>query len=170
MKISNRIHCVLGVMLAGAACGHALAEAPAATIKLARVEGNVMVNQGMNYTKAKSGTALRAGTKVITAKGASAAVLYQDGCIKQLKENSILTVGPATECAAGKTSERVYLAEAIGDTMTDAPPVEAGSMGAGGVVAGGGGISTGMIVGGLVIAGGAIASSGHNSDRFASAE
>lgn len=130
MNFKGRIYVLAVMTLLGSFASVAFAEAPAPVAKLAQVEGRVMVNAGTNYVMAASGTQLQPGTKVATAKGASVAIVYNDGCVKQLKENSILTVGQATECTAKRINERVYVAEAIGDTASDAPPVAADSFAA----------------------------------------
>lgn len=127
MNFKGRIYVLAAMALLGGFASVAFAEAQAPVAKLAQVEGRVMVNAGTNYVMAASGTQLQPGTKVATTKGASVAIVYNDGCVKQLKESSILTVGQATECTAKRINERVYVAEAIGDTASDAPPVAADS-------------------------------------------
>lgn len=179
MNVSRKMCAILtaALMVEAPALTFAEQAAPAAT--LVRVEGNVMVNQGVKYAMATPGTELRPGTKVVTAKGASVAIVYKGGCIKQLKENSMLTVGLPSECAAGKANERAYVAEAVGETATDAPTAAAGSSGAAGPVAmadpitvaaaGTAGISSGFIVAGVVAAGAATAVA-TNNDHNASAQ
>lgn len=125
MNFKERFYVFLTFTLFCGFASIALAQPQAPVAKLAQVEGRVMVNTGTNYVMAASGTLLQPGTKVATTKGASVAIVYNDGCVKQVKENSILTVGQATECAAKRINERVYVAEAIGDTASDAPPVAA---------------------------------------------
>lgn len=165
--MNNKISKIFSVMVVAGIPAYAMAEPPVMVAKLAQVDGTVMVNQGTAYKKAASGAVLQQGAKIVTTKGATVAVVYKDGCIKQLKENSILTVGPASECTAKQSNERVYLADAVGETATDAPSAGAGSMG------GGSALSGNMIalgLGGLVVAGGAISISNTKDDRNASAE
>jgi hypothetical protein len=116
----DRISVFAAVALLGGFTSLAFAEPPTPVAKLAQIEGKVMVNMGTTYALASPGTLVYPGAKVVTTRGSSVALVYQDGCIKRLKENSILTVGLASECSANKASERVYVAEAVGDTETDA--------------------------------------------------
>lgn len=90
-----------------------------AVVKLAQLKGRVMVNVGSSYTQASSGLILQTGAKIITTQGAAVSVLYKDGCVKQLGENSMLTVGLESECGAKNFNERVYVAAAIGDEGAD---------------------------------------------------
>ena len=143
MKISNTLGAIVA---AGLACSslQVLADPSEAVAKLAMVEGKVMVNNGSQYVAATNGTALYSGEKVVAAKDSSVSLVYKDGCIKQLKGTSMLTVGPVSECTAKKTNERVYVAEAAGATATDAPSAAAGSVGA----------AAGGVPGAVVVAGG----------------
>jgi hypothetical protein len=147
----------VAIALLGGFASVAVAEPVEPVAKLVQIEGKVMVNTGTNYAMASPGTVVQPGAKVLTNKGSSVALVYKDGCIKRVKENSILTVGPATECAANKTNERIYVAEAVGDTATDAPPATAGAVA--------GEAHTGWIIGGLVVFGGAIAIASNNNDN-----
>jgi hypothetical protein len=102
-----------------------------------------MVNDGTRFVKAVSGAELKPGAKVVTGKGAKASLVYQNGCVKHVQSNSMLTVGSAAECVAMAGNERIYNAEAIGDTATGAAsPVEsalgkASGVGLGPLVSGG---------------------------------
>lgn len=93
----------------------------ATTVKLAQVKGRVMVNTGMTYTQASSGTLLQTGAKLVTPRGASAVLVYKDGCVKKVAENSMLTIGNSTECSTNAFKEKVHVAAAVGDTVTDTP-------------------------------------------------
>ena len=165
--MNNKFSRIFSVMVVAGVPAYAMAEPPVIVARLAQVDGTVMVNQGTVYKKAASGEVLKQGAKIVTTKGATVALVYKDGCIKQLKESSILTVGPASECTAKQNNERVYLADAVGETATDAPSAGAGSMG------GGGALSGNMIalgLGGLVVAGGAVSISNSKDDSNASPE
>lgn len=92
---------------------------PIAVVKLAQLKGRVMVNKGSSYTQASPGLILQTGTKIVTTQGAAVSVLYKDGCVKQLGENSMLTIGNGSECSANNFHERIYVAAAIGDEESD---------------------------------------------------
>ena len=91
-----------------------------ANVKLTQVKGRVMVNTGTIYTQVNSGATLTTGTKLVTSHGASAMLVYKDGCVKKVEENKILTIGNATECIAKTFNEKSYQAAAVGDSGTDA--------------------------------------------------
>jgi hypothetical protein len=89
----------------------ASAETSDPVAKLYQIEGQVLVNTGTAYVAAQPGMEIKPGTKILTRKDSSVNVSYNDGCIKRLNENSMLTVNSATECTAGLAFERVYVAD-----------------------------------------------------------
>jgi len=98
-----------------------LAETAPASIKLAMVTGNVMVNNGKSFVKAAPNAQLKPGTKIITNNNSSANLVYKNGCVKQIKPNTILTVGTQNECVAGKfTDEKIHVAAITDDNINDA--------------------------------------------------
>ncbi|HEY9210539.1 MAG TPA: hypothetical protein VIO56_03945 [Methylotenera sp.] len=112
----------------------------ATPVKLTQVQGDVMVNNGSRFVKAVSGTELKPGAKIVTAKSSNVSLVYQNGCVKQLKQNTMHTVGTAEQCAANIGKERTYVA-ALGDTSLVIPannviinPVIIGFVGALGTV------------------------------------
>ena len=86
-----------------------------AQVKLAQLNGNVLVNTGTAYRQAVPEQVLNTGAKIITTQGASVSVRYADGCVKTLPQNTMLTIGSQTECISNSFKERVYVAEAIGE-------------------------------------------------------
>jgi hypothetical protein len=86
-----------------------------AQVKLAKLNGNVLVNTGTAYRQAVPEQVLKSGAKIITTQGASVSVRYADGCVKALPQNRMLTIGAQTECISNSFKERVYVAEAIGE-------------------------------------------------------
>lgn len=89
----------------------------AAPAKLTQVQGDVMVNNGTRFVKAVSGLELKPGAKIVTAKSSNVSLVYQNGCVKQLKQNTMHTVGTAEQCAANFSKERTYVAALGGDTV-----------------------------------------------------
>lgn len=153
MKMSTRLAGVLSVSIVALLPQMATAATTATTattVKLSQVQGDVMVNNGSRFVKATSGLEIKPGAKIVTAKGAAVSLVYQNGCVKQLKQNSMLTVGAAVECTAKANSERVYVAEAVGDTATDAAKPAETALGAN---SGAPLIGSKFIIGGLVVAG-----------------
>ncbi|MBM4221072.1 MAG: hypothetical protein FJ170_03885 [Gammaproteobacteria bacterium] len=144
---------------------------------LASVDGKVLVNKGKGFVSARSGTPLNEGDRVISLNGSRAAVVYQDGCVTQLQENSLLALDKTAGCGkeAVKTGGQQPLryAQAIGGSATDAGGGTAGGEGgAGGAGAGTGGAfaaiggTTGLLVIGGVILGAAVISQANaNNDN-----
>jgi hypothetical protein len=97
------------------AAPHVTSAAPLAQVKLAQLNGNVLVNTGTAYRRAVPEQVLKSGAKIITTQGASVSVRYADGCVKALPQNTMLTIGSQTECISNSFKERVYVAEAIGE-------------------------------------------------------
>lgn len=99
----------------------ALAGTTPASIKLAMVSGNVMVNNGKSFVKANPNAQIKPGTKIITNKNSSANLVYSNGCVKQVKPNSILTVGTQNECVAGMfKDEKIHVAAITEENINDA--------------------------------------------------
>jgi hypothetical protein len=130
---------------------------------LASVDGKILVNQGHGYVAAKPGMMLSDGDRVIALDGASAAVVYADGCVTKLKENNVLAMSQAAGCkeqplGTGQAAP-IQVAQAIGGPaqslhVTQAP-IGGDSAGGGGVVGGpvyvpvliGGGLGIGLMMG-----------------------
>jgi hypothetical protein len=92
--------------------------APAvAPVKLTQVQGDVMVNNGTRFVKAVPGLEIKPGAKIVTAKSSNASLVYQNGCVKALKQNTMHTVGSAEQCAVSFSKERTYVA-ALGEETT----------------------------------------------------
>jgi hypothetical protein len=87
--------------IAGALCvaGQASAKDVAAA-QLSGVNGSVMIQQGGKMVAATNTSALRAGDRVVAAKGA-AQVKFADGCVVNLKASNMITVGAKSPCASG---------------------------------------------------------------------
>lgn len=139
MKMSKRVATLLAAS-AVLVSQVVVAAAVVAPVKLAQVQGDVMVNNGSRFVKAVSGIELKPGTKIVTAKSSNVSLVYQNGCVKQVKQNTMHTVGTAEQCAANIGKERTYVA-ALGDTTNVIPannviinPVIIGFVGALGTV------------------------------------
>ena len=104
------------------AAPHVTSAAPLAQVKLAQLNGNVLVNTGTAYRQAVPEQVLNTGAKIITTQGASVSVRYADGCVKSLPQNTMLTIGAQSECISNSFKERVYVAEAIGEQAVNLSP------------------------------------------------
>lgn len=125
---------------------------PMQLASLSSVDGKVLVNKGKGFVTARSGTPLAEGDRVITLNGSHAAVVYPDGCVTQVKENSLLALDKSTTCGkeavkTGGTQQPLQYAQAIGGTTTDA-----GAGGAGGG-AGGAGLGAGLTASPFIVTG-----------------
>lgn len=113
---------VKGVLAKAKPVQMAAAENTSSVVKLTQIKGRVIVNTGNSIQAAKSNALVPAGTKIITGNDGFVTLIYKDGCVKELKANSMLTVGDATDCIAGAPKERVYQAEAVGATNSPKIP------------------------------------------------
>ena len=114
----------VGMALIMAMSTASLRAEPIQLAALSNIEGKVLVNKGKGFATAKPGTPLVEGDRVIALDGSRAAVVYKDGCVTQVKENSLLALDKAAGCGkeAVKTggSQPLRYAQAIGATQTDA--------------------------------------------------
>jgi hypothetical protein len=111
-----------GLALIAASAG-AQTAAPLQVASLGAVTGKVMINKGKGFVAARQGTVLAPGDRVIALNGSAAAIVYPDGCVAELRENSLLAVDQRTQCStkplATGAADPVRVAQAIGG----APPV-----------------------------------------------
>lgn len=108
--------CAVTFLAASAALvSQAAMAAPAvAPVKLTQVQGDVMVNNGTRFVKAVPGLEIKPGAKIVTAKSSNVSLVYQNGCVKQLNQNTMHTVGTPEQCAAGFSKEKTNVA-VVGD-------------------------------------------------------
>lgn len=132
---------------------------------LGEVNGKVLVNKGKGYVTAKQGMEIRPGDRVVALDKASAKVVYNDGCVTDLKENDLLSMD-GKGCANSAISARpdsIKLAQAIGGTATDAGGGAGGAGGAGAGAGAGGAGAVPFIIGGVVLGVAAIATGSSGS-------
>jgi hypothetical protein len=107
----------------GFAMGAAQAET-ASVATLTQVGGKVMVNKGKGFVAAKSGMALAENDRLITLDASSASVVFADGCVNNVKANSVLSVSKAAGCKAPalavNSSMPLRYAQGTSITTTDA--------------------------------------------------
>lgn len=68
---------------------------------LAAMRGDVMVNHGKEFVPASVGMPLESGTRVMVAEGASAEVVFNDGCSLPVRGGTMITVPSVSTCAGG---------------------------------------------------------------------
>jgi hypothetical protein len=121
-----------------------VADQPLVIAKLTNLNGPVMVNDGVRYQPANPTKPLTVGTKVMVPQGGQANLVFSNGCVKPIKQNSILTINSlynvptnSKDCAAAFVQERAYQVAAVGDVSPPAtiPPASAG-IGAGTIALG----------------------------------
>lgn len=111
---NHMVNFVVAGLLAGSVVV-ANAEVADSSARLLQVQGKVLVNDGTRYTPAKSGAEVKTGTKIITSKGATANLVYKNGCVKEVKTNTMLVVGTPAECVSMISNERIHVAAAAGE-------------------------------------------------------
>jgi hypothetical protein len=105
-----------GILATGltVAFGQAAANEPVATVT--HIDGIALVSQGSDYVTATAGMSLREGDRLMAMEGGSATITYKDGCVHNLADNTIATVGSVESCATGAlASSQVgpYVAQAV---------------------------------------------------------
>ena len=106
-----------------AASSVSASEATAPEALLTDIEGTVLVNQGERFVNVHEATALKAGDRVLLMSGASAGLVWADGCEMPLVPESMLSIADQSPCvgqAAEVTRIGPMLAQAVGDTGTAA--------------------------------------------------
>jgi hypothetical protein len=122
----HRSFVLVGASLALLAAGSAGAQtaAPLQVASLGPVTGKVMINKGKGFVAARQGTALAPCDRLIALDGSKAAIVYPDGCVAEMRENSLLAVDQRTQCSTKPVStgatEPLRVAQAIGGTASDA--------------------------------------------------
>lgn len=127
---------------------------PAGAATLSTMEGDVLVNSGNGFARAKAGQELRAGDRVMVgARGGSAAIAYNQACVEQVQRGHVVAVKPVAPCAAESGDGR----DSLKDRRAAAGGAGAGGGGAGGAAAAGAaGIpNTALVAGGVALAVGA---------------
>ena len=97
----------MGIAVAAAGRGPALAQQQDTVAKLADLEGNVLVSQGdAMVAGTANGQRVAVGTRVVTTAGAKVTISYDVGCDVRLKENERFTVniGACARVARGGRS------------------------------------------------------------------
>ena len=102
------------------------AQAAEPVAKLTQLEGKVLVNNGKSFTQAQVGMPLERGYRILIPAGGSAQVVYKDGCVLPLGQNSLLTVEGKNQCSEGaivaQLNPGVRLAQAGGGPVTTTAP------------------------------------------------
>ena len=117
--MNNRILNFVVAGLLAVSAGMVNAEVADSNARLLQVQGKVLVNDGARYTPAKSGSEVKAGTKIITSKDATANLVYKNGCVKEVKANTMLVVGTPADCKAMVSNERIHVAAAAGEVTLE---------------------------------------------------
>lgn len=71
---------------------------PGSIASIGEVEGTVMVDHGKGFVTSKAGEKLYENDRVITLEGASAKVVFADGCAANLKSNNMIMVKADPGC------------------------------------------------------------------------
>lgn len=69
---------------------------------LGRFDGKVLVGQNESTVPAQKGMKLSQGTRVLTSDGGWVEIVYADGCIINLPQQSMITVNGPGQCTAAK--------------------------------------------------------------------
>lgn len=159
------------IALAGIAAlaAFAVQAEPIRLASLANIDGKILVNKGKGFVSAKPGMALTDGDRVIALDGSRAAVVYPDGCVTQIKENSLLAMEKGAGCnkelVRTGANQPLRYAQAIGGSAIDAKDTKPGSPVSAPVTQTGlGGAQTFILIGGALGVGGMLFDASQDDD------
>lgn len=69
---------------------------------LTSIQGAVKINSGSGFSQVAGATEVPPGTSVMAAPGASAEIVYPDGCRIPVRPGSVEVVSPISPCAQGQ--------------------------------------------------------------------
>jgi len=85
---------------------------------LTGIEGSVLVNQGERFVTVREPTALVSGDRVLLMSGASAGLVWADGCEMPLVAESMLSIAEQSPCV-GTTAEVTQLGPMVAQAVAD---------------------------------------------------
>ena len=77
-------------------------DASAIAATLDSIQGTVQVNSGAGFHKVAKAAQVAPGASIMAAPGASAQILYSDGCRIPVTPGSVAVVAPISPCAQGQ--------------------------------------------------------------------
>jgi co-chaperonin GroES (HSP10) len=86
----------------GFAFSAAAADVPEPNATLTKFEGQVSVNQGKEFVRAKVQMRLKPGDRVMVQEDSEATITFDDECKMEVEENKILTIPDRSTCAGGE--------------------------------------------------------------------
>lgn len=86
----------------GFAFSASAADVPEANATLSKFEGQVSVNQGKEFVRAKPEMRLKPGDRVMVQEDSEATITFDDECTTEIEENKILTIPDRSTCAGGE--------------------------------------------------------------------
>ncbi len=89
-----------------------------ASVRITQMRGRVMINQDGSYQVARNNQTIPPGAKIITGEDGMITMIYADGCVRDLRANSMFTVPTISECAGAAPVERIYVAAPANGTPT----------------------------------------------------
>jgi hypothetical protein len=109
------------ILVTAVACNVSVAGAAEPSASLKQVQGRVLVRHSQTGVLAQDGTSVYAGDQVFAVAGASAQLVYSDGCSVALPEYSLLAVEGPNQCSAGLAQVQSTKAfkKAVGQTSSD---------------------------------------------------
>lgn len=160
---------LLSLFLAGAMTGGAAsAGAPESSAVIKGVEGQVYVRKDETTEPAQDGLSVAPGNQVLTVEGGKAQVVYANGCIVSLPENSLLAIGGQEQCRAGQAkvySTTGFQEKAVGMKPGEFIPWVASVLGVNATVA-----ATAVVAGATLIVGGIAYTASEISNRGGKSE
>lgn len=91
-----------GIFFAGIILAATATSGLAATINV--TSGPISINTGSGYKSVKTVATVNPGDSVMAGAGASATIVYADGCVQTVAAGDTASVGSSSPCAAGGAS------------------------------------------------------------------
>lgn len=116
----------LAVAVCAASTGAIAADPAVAIASLDDISGKILINKGKGFVSAKPGMEVRPGDRVIALDNASARIVYRNGCVTSLRENSLLAMD-GSGCDKRPVNSRaqdIRLAAAIGGEVVNTGGVQ----------------------------------------------
>jgi hypothetical protein len=120
VKSRSAVVTVSGVLLT---LGLGVATAAEPIGQIDRLQGSALVSQGAQYVPAREGMTLRELDRVLIMEDSNATLAFNDGCVYETGEQTLLTLGPESLCGSADHGSDV-----LGNAVADAGPGQAGAL------------------------------------------
>lgn len=123
-----------GIFFAGIVLVTTVPSVFAATVNVS--VGPVSINTGSGYKAVNTGAAVNPGDSVMVGAGASAKIVYADGCVQTIAAGDTASVGGSSPCSAARPEGRMGATSSSSQAGTEMDMLVVGTLGAAAIGAG----------------------------------